>query len=543
MSGEEEDGIVDYTIAIVGGGPQSLAVLSALHEWYNFAFIRSHAEFKLRMGNTPKFKKVGKVCVVDPGDRFMEQWERQFATLEIKHLRSPMFAHPDAYDEVSLLTYATTNNREKEIKAPKMSHAGKGRNTKGRGDVGRVATNLEGIPSTALFQDFCMALAAKLQHTWIKQSVVDIDHVDGKYLVRTAGKPTIRCDAVVLALGICGIKNVPPPFAHLSPSPCVVHTQELFSETSKQATLRQIVRTRVGDSISASKTGSATVLVIGGGLCAAQAALAAHRAGAVVTLRSRRKLMQKDYDLRREWLDFRHSNRLRFDFLSRPMEERPQLLKEAVDGGSVPLIYVQELERLAAASSTLKLEIDPTIDETKVELIGDGSGARVGNETFSLVILATGIKLSPQTNPLLSRVNQKFPGKFVGALPVLNESLRWNSEHRIYSVGASSALEVGPGALNLMGAQRAGQLVAEDLQHLMYESPSEKVNQKSTDTKSKKKSAQARTGMRNNAFAFLAIDSDGSSSSEEEADADSSSSDKDTTTITNNNSTTKQQQQ
>ena len=50
----------EYTIVIVGGGPQGLAVLSALHEWYSFAELGMHrdSDYRFRMGKTKKFKKV-----------------------------------------------------------------------------------------------------------------------------------------------------------------------------------------------------------------------------------------------------------------------------------------------------------------------------------------------------------------------------------------------------------------------------------------------------------------------------------------------------
>lgn len=129
------------------------------------------------------------------------------------------------------------------------------------------------------------------------------------------------------------------------------------------------------------------------GLCAAQAALAAHKAGAVVTLRSRRKLMTKDYDLAREWLDFRLTNRLRHDFLAKPLEERPAELQAAVDGGSVPDQYIEEIERHSGPDSSLVMEIDTDIDDAKVEVDPHDGAVTVGGKRFTLVILATGTQL------------------------------------------------------------------------------------------------------------------------------------------------------
>lgn len=101
------DGDVEhYSVVIVGGGPHGLAVLSALHE-KSFAQpqYRSDSAYNLRVGFNA-YKLVGRVAVVDPGDTFMEQWKRQFKLLGINHLRSPLFAHPDAYEEHALMNYA-----------------------------------------------------------------------------------------------------------------------------------------------------------------------------------------------------------------------------------------------------------------------------------------------------------------------------------------------------------------------------------------------------------------------------------------------------
>jgi hypothetical protein len=43
---------------------------------------RLHGSFRGR-----KFKRIGDVAVVDPGEGYMAQWKSQFASLEIKYLR------------------------------------------------------------------------------------------------------------------------------------------------------------------------------------------------------------------------------------------------------------------------------------------------------------------------------------------------------------------------------------------------------------------------------------------------------------------------
>ena len=41
-----------------------------------------------------------------------------------RHLRSPVFAHPDAFDEEAMLVYAVQQERTDEIKNSPLSHAG-----------------------------------------------------------------------------------------------------------------------------------------------------------------------------------------------------------------------------------------------------------------------------------------------------------------------------------------------------------------------------------------------------------------------------------
>lgn len=45
----------------------------------------------------------------------MQKWERSFRTLQIPHLRSPMFFHIDPRDRDGLLAFSHETGREKEL--------------------------------------------------------------------------------------------------------------------------------------------------------------------------------------------------------------------------------------------------------------------------------------------------------------------------------------------------------------------------------------------------------------------------------------------
>lgn len=46
----------------------------------------------------------------------MSAWNEKFDNLNIRHLRSPMFFHPDPRDRDGLLAFAYVNGRESELK-------------------------------------------------------------------------------------------------------------------------------------------------------------------------------------------------------------------------------------------------------------------------------------------------------------------------------------------------------------------------------------------------------------------------------------------
>ena len=398
---------------------------------YRTGGTRLHGSFR-----NVKFTRVGSIAVVDPADAYMDKWRSQFAALEISHLRSPVFAHPDAYEEEALLNFAVKTKRTDEIISPDVtSHGNHGtQNLNGKGmDPARVGLGLEGNPSASLFQDFCDSMADRLQHDFVQGTADDvIKREDGKYeVVSTHTNPadgrtvsrTLVAEAVVVATGPCGLPNIPPQFAEAATEAPgqVIHTTDLF----KSGTLLKV---SVGAKICQMASGVASVLVVGGGLSAAQAALAAYRAGAAVVLRSRRPLRTKRFDLDNKWLEFRMMNKLRYDFLSTPLEERLAALEEAVDGGSVPLAYINELENAASMGERFRLEVDPEIDVAAVSVkVVDNGGTTacpplrtddssvtevsstagvvekvivVNSEEYSLVILATGASLGITGSPL-----------------------------------------------------------------------------------------------------------------------------------------------
>ena len=395
------------------------------------------------------------VCVIDPGSRFMQSWDTRFGALEIKHLRSPAFAHPMAFEPSALVEFAIREGRTSElIEAPV--------------EKPWVASThviqdayLKSLPSFALFRDFCASLEAQHSHRWLSGTVTGVDKDPGTGQFRVYCTATedqrarrVAARAVILATGPVGKWRVPKPFeAHLA-SPLVLHTEELLNEG--KGTLSEEITGRCPGN-------SARVLVIGGGISAAQAALAAYRAGHQVILRSRRPLQTSPFDVGSEWLDMYTADRMRFEFLCLPMHGRFEAIREATPGGSVPANYMEELRQVSAQFPTaLRLEVDAEIDESEVSLRGDDHVV-VNGEDFGMVILATGVQVAPSLTPLYSSVRQLLNAPTVNGLPKVDPRLRWAPKEDIFVLGANAVLELGPGGGNLMGAMRGARVVSNEI--------------------------------------------------------------------------------
>ena len=48
---------------------------------------------------------------MDPGQSFLEEWNKRFEALGIAHLRSPAVAHPKAYEPQALVNFAESQGR------------------------------------------------------------------------------------------------------------------------------------------------------------------------------------------------------------------------------------------------------------------------------------------------------------------------------------------------------------------------------------------------------------------------------------------------
>ena len=322
------------------------------------ALQRSHAvvreHLKKRYDGAAKLRE--RVLVIDLHGRWMSQWERDFASLQIPHTRSHVNLHPCPYDYQSLEVWARWQNRDSELWHMEQ--------------MDRKASNTRGykgpflLPGTALFNDFCRSLVDRYGiESLVRQgSVEDIRIVESPtkaapctFEVRLADGSFIATRRVVCAMG-------PGPVFRGMDARLPWWADELAAslDTAGHAhscRLMHFVKLVpwLHDGGAAQLQGR-RVLVVGGGQSAAHLALLAAHKGAAVTMAARRRLVQKPFDIDLELIGTWRGEFLQ-KFWNMNMEERVKYMRCVRDGGSIsPEVYhalKEHVERQAARDKTI----------------------------------------------------------------------------------------------------------------------------------------------------------------------------------------------
>jgi len=438
-----------YDVCVVGAGPAGLACVSATQEPYSLDHLTEiQAERAARIHH--KHHRKLKVCVVDPNPEWMSSWKSNFDQLRIKHLRSSALAHPNMFDRRALMTYA--NNHDRVKKELFKTNCGKMKVLSGLGR--ETNTGMWDLPSTPLFEDFCDDLCQNLKHTYFQGHASDLTKAgkNGYEICWTdlSGKQhLVVASRVILALGMLG-KPVIPKGLSSCPTVCW-KDPEAFTFSRK------------------SNNSSQHVLVVGGGLTAAQVALRVVEEGNTCVLCSRRPLHEKHFDVPVEWFDKRKTAECLAKFYQETIENRLQQLKDVRNGGSIPAMYMERIrkhegKRLQRWVGEVEQTCSNNEETTDINTEGKICIQFEGQTTlFDRVILATGITPDCTANPFYRKVLEKFPISVHGGFPDVTQDLRWSEDSEIFVIGAMSALQVGPDAGNLMGMRRAAYVISDKM--------------------------------------------------------------------------------
>ena len=403
---------------------------------------------------------------------WLASWERNFDALQIKQLRSPISAHCDPYDHRGLELYAEKQKRNDElVPLDFMSKSIERWDFHGPFNA----------PSTKLFHDF----HHQLTEGYGISDVVE----DGRVVDVEVIKPSAGCKDPIFVLSIEDSSGIVSTLKTkrlvCALGPAVPHNPSNTAVLQWEATLKSQITARnlsysdyilQGPQILEwlSKTNvslkHSRILIVGGGITSGHLALVATAQKASVTFIQRSPLVERQFDVDPSWMGPRRGM-LQDEFAALPLEDRSKVIKEARRGGSISPEVVQLLSQTSSGKS--RFAMNECTEIHSVDLMPDGSLEATLSD-FScwqgdMIWLATGFANKVENHPILEKLSRSLPIQTVNGLPALNTDLSWgcNSDdeeseegwkllarRRCWVMGAMAALELGPDALNLMGARR-----------------------------------------------------------------------------------------
>ena len=540
-----------FEAIVIGGGTCGLAVSARLCEDYPGSIYTEDEHQRFRwlkqrgnkvnlinhnVSSKTKFKPVPKgsaytlpkkfhpleILVLDGvSNKFLGQWDNQFARCQIPYLRSPMFFHPDPVNVDGLVTYShfvkrdspkdlmkienvvgkeyskhqqkkllNKNSKKKQFKDPIPTQKfGQFSDKPGLIDINMRDWKDYYRPSTPLFRDFCQDIINRYQlHDVVRKdevesieycfiNIIDEGEAGMGFIIKTPSK-VFGCKICVLASGHAGEINYPiSPFETKSQFPegsC--HTTHIFSGTVK------FPHDRIIEKVSQRK--GTSIVIVGGGLTSAQMAHVAILSGVEkVYLVLRGALKIKHFDFHLDWVTKYKNVKKSAFYVKDTDEERYDMIQEAREGGSINPEYYKKLKmhiksgkleifkhstvedkewnagsKLWDLTINSRSETKNTIDESDIFY-----GTNLSNIDY--IYYATGISANIKSLPCLKPIIEAYNIEKVKGFPCLTDNLQWNDEIPLFVVGKNASLRMGPSSANLdgarLGAERIGWYIQE----------------------------------------------------------------------------------
>lgn len=427
---------------------------------------------KIRHAEATMYSPAELLRVVDTHRDWLEQWQYQFNRLEIQYLRSSASAHVDPVSWEALSREIERKSfTQNEPLCRELRHVPRTDSYHGP----FIA------PSAPQFFNFCKKIIQRYNLESIVEKAsaesIAVDSSDSKdrvYTVHLSTGETVRAQHVVLALGpqrepiwpdaLIEFKD----FRTRSRLP-LVHSVELLSPCAQHEWTRLLE--------VKSKSPTTRVLVIGGGLTSAHLMLvlhkhfsAQHRAEQVhLTLVARDELRIQAFDIDIPWMGRTRGHKLAQFWSERDFERRAESLKEARNGGASISPEAFELLVELQRTSHSQVEILESTEVVYAEYLEHDEQWHVefqeenllmqGDKVYDYIVCATGTTTSLAHERLLSAFHSEMDFTTTNQANLTPE-LRVAPGQNIYVLGDSAALQLGPGAVNLMGARAGAARVA-----------------------------------------------------------------------------------
>lgn len=352
----------------------------------------------------------GRLRILDPGAGLLSRWRACTAATGMSHLRSPSVHHLDL-DPRSLDRFA---------------------GEPGGSGPGLFAPPYK-RPSLRLFNDHCdhviatFGLAPLQVRARARRIAPSGDHVR----VETSAGDELRAARVVLAIGT-GDQLQRPPWAPAGADPRIRHIFDPDFRLDEDMRCKEVV-------------------VVGGGISAAQVALWLGGGPGRVHMVSRHAPREHQFDSDPGWLG---PKLMRGFEAARDPVCRRALIGGARHRGSLPPEIAHALRR-----SMDKGLVHWHLAEVRAIDSGpDGLCVRLCSGTLlhaDQILLATGFQTARPGGPLVDALIEEadLPCASCG-YPLVDAHLRWHP--RIYATGPLAELTLGPAARNIAGARRAG---------------------------------------------------------------------------------------